>query len=104
MPDRAVPFAMRALLCLKQQVAGSNNTELLPLLKKLSEFYREREELNIAAALLDWHLEIATNHGLEQSDEARELLALLIKMLFSLNRTAQAEKYVDIALATKKDK
>ncbi len=86
---------LRALLHLKERLAGNASPELVPFLEQLAVFYSDGKEYHIAASLLEWLLEIGFIHELIDEARQRQYAFNLVKIYMRLGKTNEADKLLD---------
>lgn len=93
--EAGVEPLLRALLHLKERLAGNASPELVPLLEQLAVFYSDSRDYHIAASLLEWLLEIGFIHEVIDEARQRQYAFNLIKIYMRLGKTIEADKLLD---------
>lgn len=93
--EAGVEPLLRALLHLKERLAGNASPELVPFLEQLAAFYSDSKEYHIAASLLEWLLEIGFIHEVIDEARQRQYAFNLVKIYMRLGKTKEADKLLD---------
>ena len=93
--EAGVEPLLRALLHLKERLAGNASPELVPFLEQLAKFYTESKEYHIAASLLEWLLEIGFIHEVIDEARQRQYAFNLVKIYMRLGKTKEADQLLD---------
>jgi hypothetical protein len=93
--EAGVEPLLRALLHLKERLAGNASPELVPFLEQLAVFYSDGKDYQIAASLLEWLLEIGFIHEVIDEARQRQYAFNLVKIYMRLGKTKEADKLLD---------
>ncbi len=93
--EAGVEPILRALLHLKERLAGNASPELVPFLEQLAVFYSDSRDYHIAASLLEWLLEIGFIHEVIDEARQRQYALNLVKIYMRLGKTNEADKLLD---------
>ncbi|MFA7340240.1 MAG: ClpX C4-type zinc finger protein [Candidatus Obscuribacterales bacterium] len=101
--EAGVEPLLRALLHLKERLAGNASPELVPFLEQLAVFYSDSKEYHIAASLLEWLLEIGFIHEVIDEARQRQYALNLVKIYMRLGKAKEADKLLDDLCTTNKN-
>jgi len=93
--EAGVEPLLRALLHLKERLAGNSSPELVPFLEQLTLFYSDSRDYHLAASLLEWLLELGFIHEVINESRQRQYALNLIKIYMRLGKTQEADKLLD---------